>query len=291
MEALKQALPLLQNNKFLNNFESDYDVDNMFFGVKFEGTFKTNSRAKEDFTKDIERLLYNPDIYIDGYNYTNPTEEHKQLVTRIKSMGIDLIMNNFLTNGFNITPQSYHDIIPARYLTQKQGEKNISISDYLQDMSLKMKDETFFKGEDLMRYMSMFGGMKAEGIPLLSRAKRDLKKNTFTITASNSPKFIFAYNPKTYESSTFVRAAEGPRTKNVYLRLKSMFKSKKVYTIPSMKDSLTDTKPYDTAPGKYGEMLKEAIGAINTAFYATEASIDYVEEQDTDENPIETCTK
>ena len=290
MEALKQALPLLQNNKFLNNFESDYDVDNMFFGVKFEGTFKTNPRAKEDFTKDIERLLYNPDIYIDGYNYANPSEEHKQLVTRIKSMGIDLIMNNFLTNGFNITPQSYHDIIPARYLTQKQGEKNISISDYLQDMSLKMKDETFFKGEDLMRYMSMFGGMKAEGIPLLSRAKRDLKKNTFTITASNSPKFIFAYNPKTYESSTFVRAAEGPRTKNVYLRLKSMFKSKKVYTIPSMKDSLTDTKPYDTAPGKYGEMLKEAIGAINTAFYATEASIDYVEEQDTDENPIETCT-
>ena len=75
----------------------------MFFGVKFEGTFKTNPIAKEDFTKDIERLLYSPDIYIDGYNYTNPTEEHKQLVNRIKSMGIDLIMNNFLTNGFNIT--------------------------------------------------------------------------------------------------------------------------------------------------------------------------------------------
>jgi len=139
--------------------------------------------------------------------------------------------------------------------------------------------------------MSMFGGMKAEGIPLLNRVKRKmLKGNTFTITAANSSKFIFAYNPKTYESSTFVRAATKPETKNVYLRLKSMFKSKKVYTIPSMSDSLLDAKPYDAAPGTYGEMLAEAASDLNTAFYSTEASIDYVEEQDTDENPIETCT-
>ena len=290
MEALKQALPSLQNNKFLNNFESDYDVDNMFFGVKFEGSFKVNPKAKEDFTKDIERLIYNPEIYIDGYNYTNPTEDHKKLVTRIKSMGIDLIMNNFLISGFNITPQSYHDIIPARYLTQKQGDRKISISDYLQDMSTQMKDEAFFKGEDLITYMSMFGGMKAEGIPLLSRVKRKmLKGDTFTITANNSSKFIFAYNPTTYESSTFVRAATKPGTKNIYLRLKPMFKSKKVYTIPSMSDSLLNTVPYDKAPGTYGEMLAEAASELNTTLYSTQASIDYVEEQDTDENPIETC--
>jgi hypothetical protein len=290
LEKLKQTLPLLQNNKFLNNFEIDYDLENGYYGIKFEGSFKTNPRAKEEFTKDIERLLYNPEIYINDYNYANPTPEHQELVKSIKNRAIELVMHNFLISGFNITPQSYHDIIPARYLTQKQDVdgRQVSIADYLQEVSFQMKDENFFKGEDLITYMSMFGGMKAEGIPLLSRVKRDvLTGKTFTIEASNDSRFIFVYNPKTYESSTFVKAPLAPGVKSVFLRLKSMFKSKKVYTIPSMKDSLLDTKPYDTAPSTYGEMLAFAASELNSI---PQASLDYNKEEDTDINTIEICT-
>lgn len=289
MENLKQKLPLLQNNKFLNNFTADYDIENGFYGVKFEGTSMVNSRAKEDFTKDIERLLYSPEIYIDGYNYSNPTEEHKKLVNNIKSIGIDLVMNNFLISGFNITPQSYHDIIPARYLNQKQdveGNK-ISISEYLQNMQVKMKDENFFNGFNLIQYMSAFGGMKSEGIPLVNRVKSKLiTGKTFTITSKNSSKFIFAYNPKTYESSTFVKLSETYGDKNVFLRLKSMFKSKKVYTIPSMQDKFMEQKPYDNAPGTYRDMLLESAKGLSIKAYD-----DYRDEDDTDTNTIESCTK
>ncbi len=289
MENLKQKLPLLQNNKFLNNFTADYDIENGFYGVKFEGTSMVNSRAKEDFTKDIERLLYSPEIYIDGYNYSNPTEEHKKLVNNIKSIGIDLVMNNFLISGFNITPQSYHDIIPARYLNQKQdveGNK-ISISEYLQNMQVKMQDENFFNGFNLIQYMSAFGGMKSEGIPLVNRVKSKLiTGKTFTITSKNSSKFIFAYNPKTYESSTFVKLSETYGDKNVFLRLKSMFKSKKVYTIPSMQDKFMEQKPYDNAPGTYRDMLLESAKGLSIKAYD-----DYRDEDDTDTNTIESCTK
>jgi len=291
MEKLKQELPLLQNNRFLNNFESDYDLDNKFYGVKFDGSFKLNPRAKEQFTKDIERLIYNPEIYIPEYNAAAPTEKHKSLVTRIKAMGINLIMNNFLTSGFNITPQSYHDLIPARYLTQKQDVdgRKISISDYMQELTFKMQDESFFKGSDLITYMSMFGGMKSEGIPLLGRVKNKfLKGDTFTLTSTKDATFIFSYNPKTYESSTFVDAGLSKSKKKIFLRLKPMFKSKKVYTIPGMSKKLRESKIFTSSDLTYEEAYNNVASGLDK-FYSTKADIDFMDDQE-DDNSIETCT-
>jgi hypothetical protein len=263
IEAIKKEFPALNGNIFLTSFEKDYDMDNKYFGVKFKGSENYKAIDKEKFTQSLENMIYFPQMYL-----TNPTQEN---MNKIKSIGIKLVIHNFLTNGFNKGASSYEDIIPARYLTQKQEvivnevEKRVSISDYFKELEFKLQDENFFTGLDLVKYMSMFGGMKAGGKGLTQRSKnKGLNEKTWMLELDSSNRFVFVYNPKTFESGVFMKIA---KDSNKFLRLHKLFSSKKIYSLANMTQEELERK--DKGGITYEQYFETALNDMNNIITST----------------------
>jgi hypothetical protein len=244
MQDLKKEFPSLETNAFLANIEKDFDPENKYYGIKFDSSFSFNKEEKQRFTNALKAMLFTPQIYLNGYtsdmkfeNGTIADPELRAAANRIKKLGINLVMNTFLVNGFRQGSSSYADLIPIEYLSVKQnvnGERK-SIADFLEDETLKMNDTNYFKPNDVINYMQLFGGMKADGIPLLDRVKnKGLTDASIILTSKNPNRFVFMYNPKTKKSAVFMNTGDKNNNGDYrFVRLDSLFKNKGVYTLGS----------------------------------------------------------
>jgi hypothetical protein len=244
MQDLKKEFPSLETNAFLANIEKDFDPENKYYGIKFDSSFSFNKEEKQRFTNALKAMLFTPQIYLNGYtsdmkfengNIADP--ELRAAANRIKKLGINLVMNTFLVNGFRQGSSSYADLIPIEYLSVKQnvnGELK-SIADFLEDETLKMNDTNYFKPNDVINYMQLFGGMKADSIPLLDRVKnKGLTDASIILTSKNPNRFVFMYNPKTKKSGVFMNTGDKNNNGDYrFVRLDSLFKNKGVYTLGS----------------------------------------------------------
>jgi len=243
LETVVRAHPSLMHNPFIANLQKDITGDSkeMFYGVKFDNSFSMTRAQQEQLTNGLKNLMYNPLMYVktDGPVELDkegiPTDPQiKSAYLSIKSLGIDLVMNNFIVNAFRQTAQSYHDIIPIEFLTQVQnveGFEPTSIVKFFEQEKMKLEDPNYFSSTDLHVYMQSFGKMVSGGKPLLKRVK---KKIDFESLDRNG---VTEISVDAYQPYIVVRDQNGlsrlfKKSKDkMYSQVKELFARKKVYGI------------------------------------------------------------
>jgi hypothetical protein len=246
LASMKKQFPKLAATKFISNFTSDIDLANNYYGVQFDGSFKFTRSEKQDFTNTLKAMMFSPQLFLnatsDSIKIVNNVIENPELrmqAAEIKKLGIILSMHTFLTNAFRQGANSYSDIIPSEFFTikQKVGDKSVSILEHINNQKVFLQDANYFTTPDLVTYLQLFGPMKAEGQPIISRRKSsNLQKNTKTLTNTSKEKVVFFRNPKTGETGTFVNIGKyGEGDQYLFTRLESGFKNKNVYSLPEGK--------------------------------------------------------
>jgi hypothetical protein len=240
----KKQYPKLAATKFISNFESEVDPVKKYYGVKFDGSFAFSRSEREGFTSTLRAMMYSPHYFLN----VNPEDvvikdgviqdpKLKSEALQIKNLGQQLAMHSFLLSGFRQGAGSYHDIIPIEFWSQVQkveGAESKSILDFLHEEGSKLGNANYFDNADIMTYMQLFGPMKAEGRPLLSReSTRTLNSKTTELTSTKDKQFLVFRNSKTNEIGTFMKIGKkGDRF--VYGRLDSAFVGKTIYSLPNV---------------------------------------------------------
>lgn len=240
----KKQYPKLAATKFVSNFETDVDPVKKYYGVKFDGSFAFSRSEREGFTSTLRAMMYSPHYFLN----VNPESivikddviqdpKLRSEALQIKNLGQQLAMHSFLSSGFRQGAGSYHDIIPIEFWSQVQkveGAESKSILDFLYEEGNKLGNANYFDNADIMTYMQLFGPMKAEGRPLLSReSSRVLNSKTTELTSTKDKQFLVFRNSKTNEIGTFMKIGKkGDRF--VYGRLDSAFVGKTIYSLPDI---------------------------------------------------------
>jgi hypothetical protein len=244
LESVAKDFPSILHNPFIANLQKDVtgDTAETFYGIKFDNSFSMTRAQKEQMTNGLRNLIYNPLMYIktDG-----PVELDKDGVPvdstiktsflRIKSLGIDLIVNNFAVNAFRQSSQSYHDLIPIEYLTQIQkveGHEPTSIVQFFEKEKAKLEDPNYFNMQDLHVYMQSFGKMVAGGKPLLKRYSKKINFDALDRTGQTELKVENAYQEYiVVRDENKLSRLYKKLNKNTYIAVKELFARKKVYGI------------------------------------------------------------
>jgi predicted transcriptional regulator len=240
----KKQYPKLASTKFVSNFETEVDAVKKYYGVKFDGSFAFSRSEREGFTSTLRAMMYSPHYFLN----VNPEDvvikdgviqdpKLKSEALQIKNLGQQLAMHSFLSSGFRQGAGSYHDIIPIEFWSQVQkveGAESKSILDFLHEEGSKLGNANYFDNADIMTYMQLFGPMKAEGRPLLSReSTRTLNSKTTELSSTKDKQFLVFRNSKTNEIGTFMKIGKkGDRF--VYGRLDSAFVGKTIYSLPNV---------------------------------------------------------
>ena len=276
LTAAKKDFPKLAFTKFIGGFEIENDVINKYYGVKFDGSQSFSRSEREQFTSTLRAMMFSPQLFlnipasdvkiVDGV-IQDP--ELKKQADRIKGLGQQLAMHSFLSNGFRQGASSYHDIIPVEFFSVKQnvgGEKR-SILDFLHDESDKLANPNYFNAVDLLSFMQLFGPMKAEGRPLLTRkSSKQLNNKTTELKSSTNKPFLVFSNRKTNQIATFVNLGKKD-DKYVYGRLKSGFTGKAIYSLPGIS-------------GEEIERYEGFVQAITGLTYAKDVRIPQIKDTD-----------
>ena len=243
LNELKKQFPKLASTKFIGNFETEVDPIKKYYGIKFDGSFAFSRSEREGFTSTLRAMMFSPQYFLN----VNPEDvvikddviqdpKLKAEALKIKELGQQLAMHSFLSSGFRQGAGSYHDIIPIEFWSapQKVGNEQKSILEFLHEEGNKLGNANYFDTADLMTYMQLFGPMKAEGIPLLSRkSSRVLNNKTTELTSNTNKQFLVFKNSKTNEIGTFIKVGK-KGDKFVYGRLDSAFVGKTVYSLPNI---------------------------------------------------------
>ena len=218
---LKKDFPALASAPFIANLELDTNAEANYYGVKFDNSVASTRSMKEAYTSNLRTMIYNPIAYVPGtieQKTLGPdgkySPEIQKQVNRIKRLGKDLIMHTFVTNGFRQSSDSYSDLIPVEFFNTPikiDGvEKPISISEFMYNEREKLDDGNYFDAEDLVKYMTMFGKMRAGGSGLLTSVdSADLKPDMKSVyTSSNVHKpFIILRNKDAKTSAVFQKTS------------------------------------------------------------------------------------
>ena len=250
---MKKRFPKLAATKFIGNFEKDIDLANEYYGVKFDGSFKFSRSEKQEFTNTLKAMMFNPQLFLNAtpgdikiVNQVIQDEQLRKDAVEIKKLGQELAMHTFLSNAFRQGATSYADIVPSEFFTIKQkieGGNPTSIMEYIHNQKTFLQNADYFTAPDLVTYLQLFGGMKADGRPILKRAKSsNLNKKTTTLTNSSNSKAMFFRNPANGETGVFVNVGEYSKGVNLFQRLDSGFKNRNVYALSPGKDSAESLK-------------------------------------------------
>lgn len=186
LQDLKRRYPGLNMNPFVANLEQDTDTEAGYYGIKFDNTFKASGSEKQSYTDGLFNMLFNPQVYVAGDKTIDEggkylSKDTAIAVNEIKRMGVNLAMNTFFVNGFRQGASSYSDIVPIEFFTSPMKltlgkpqpgvavSDKMSVLDFFRQEANKVKDPSYFNNEDLVKYMALFGKMRAGGSNLLNR--------------------------------------------------------------------------------------------------------------------------
>ena len=188
LTALKTAHRALASNPFIANIESDVLSEVNYYGVKFDASGSATRNGKEAMTNGLRAMLYNPISFVsaskeDKIPLPNGTykPEVQEEINKIKRLGRDLVMHTFMTNGFRQSSSSYADLVPVEFFTTpmkvKGLEEKISIAEYFEQEKKELNDPNYFDAQDLLKYLTMFGKMRAGNSGLLESISGQLGLN------------------------------------------------------------------------------------------------------------------
>jgi hypothetical protein len=183
MSMILKKYPKLAGNEFFVKITEDPDNKNSktFRSLQFDAQQQYTVNEKDRIINDLTDMLYRPEKFLPRLR-KGATEkeiaERKKGVEDIKTLGNKLAMHTLIANGFKQTPFNFADLLPPRFLTQPMDRtaedlEPISISDYLHEQAMKMANGRYFEGEDMLRFLRIFGEMRPGGSNLLQRKNFD----------------------------------------------------------------------------------------------------------------------
>jgi hypothetical protein len=139
-------------------------------------------------------------------------------------------MHTFLTNGFRQSSDSYSDIVPAEFFTTPMkvegSDKTITISEFMYNEREKLDSGNYFDAEDLVKYMTMFGKMRAAGQGMLTTIPSEELKPDMAVVITdpevNKP-FVLVRNNDAKTSAVYQRVPSGTAGVYTYVALAGSF--------------------------------------------------------------------
>jgi hypothetical protein len=237
MLKLRAKHPALASAPFIANLELDVNAQAGYYGVKFDNSVTPTRSAKEAYTNNLRTMLYNPVAYVSApleQKFLGPdgkySPEIQSQVNAIKRLGRDLVMHTFITNGFRQSADSYSDLVPAEFFTTPMevegSDKKVTISEFMYNEREKLADGNYFDAKDLVRYMTMFGKMRAAGQGMLSTVPSDeLKPDMATVITSKEihKPFVIVRNQDAKTSAVYQRVPNDSREVSMYTALAGSF--------------------------------------------------------------------
>ncbi len=237
MLKLRAKHPALASAPFIANLELDVNAQAGYYGLKFDNSVTPTRSSKEAYTNNIRTMLYNPIAYVSApleQKFLGPdgkySPEIQSQVNQIKRLGRDLVMHTFITNGFRQSADSYSDLVPAEFFTTPMevegSDKKVTISEFMYNEREKLADGNYFNAEDLVKYMTMFGKMRAAGQGMLSTINsEELKPDMATVITSNDTHkpFVIVRNQDAKTSAVYQRIPNDSREVSMYTALAGSF--------------------------------------------------------------------
>ena len=238
--ALRAEHPALASAPFIANLELDVNAAAGYYGVRFDNSVTPTRSAKEAYTNNLRTMLYNPIAYVSApleKKFVGPdgkySPEIQSKVNAIKKLGRDLVMHTFVTNGFRQSSDSYSDLIPSEFFSTpmivKGSAKAVTISEFLYNEREKLADGNYFTAEDMVKYMTMFGKMRAGGQGMLSTIPSDKLRPDMAeiITDEDTHKpFVVVRNNDAKTSAVYQRVPSGTSEVSMYTALAGSFAAK-----------------------------------------------------------------
>lgn len=237
MIKLRAKHPALASAPFIANLELDVNAPAGYYGVKFDNSVTPTRSSKEAYTNNLRTMLYNPIAYVSApveQKLVGPdgkySPEIQAQVNNIKRLGRDLVMHTFLTNGFRQSSDSYSDIVPAEFFTTPMkvegSDKTITISEFMYNEREKLDSGNYFDAEDLVKYMTMFGKMRAAGQGMLTTIPSEELKPDMAVVITdpevNKP-FVLVRNNDAKTSAVYQRVPSGTAGVYTYVALAGSF--------------------------------------------------------------------
>jgi hypothetical protein len=183
MNKVLKKYPKLAGNEFFVKITEDPDnkSSKTFRSLQFDAQQQYTVTEKDRIINDLTDMLYRPEKFLPRLKKGASKEavaERKKNAEEIKTIANKLAIHTLIANGFKQTPFNFAELIPPRFLKQPMDRsledlEPISISDYLNEQSLKMANGRYFEGEDMIRFLRIFGEMRPGGSNLVQRKNLD----------------------------------------------------------------------------------------------------------------------
>jgi hypothetical protein len=259
---LKLDNKALASNPFISKLELDSNLEAKYYGVKFDASTTPTRADKESMTNGLRAMLFNPIAYVSA------SAEDKQMVNgkykpeiekevkAIRKLGRDLVMHTFITNGFRQSSNSYSDIIPVEFFTtpmKVKGRKDlVSIADFFEEEKKNLNDANYFQPEDMLKYITMFGKMRAGSSGLFETVSpKGFTGDMKVWSSAETHKKFLIIRSKTNGSSAIFQRRGFENGQSIYVQLNGSYSLKGASKLYGSGISAMLRKEYDIKNAKY----------------------------------------
>ena len=192
--------------------------------VNFDSFYLDMYQRFSPAEKDAMQIALESLIFAEKNNFAKvPTD--KQLED-IRSIGIDLVLHNLISNGFRQNSTNYMTIIPPSFLvhkfiypyneeTKEPEADPISIIDYINSQIPLLGDKNYFDSNDIVKFFRTFGKILRGNNRLLQRYNTEELETLITIEGRentednhmyilNPPPFLVINKLNSKESSIYM---------------------------------------------------------------------------------------